>query len=105
MPTARSVYDVRVFDPEPGESSRATGVAWLLAIGATLLGDVPDGSGPAMRVKVAIFAADLDDPVKDWIEEPADARLLKAKIDSDLDQMDAETFAVEWGLPTPTDSN
>jgi hypothetical protein len=33
---------------------------------------------------------------------PADAGLLRQKIDSDLDHMAADTFASEWGLPTPT---
>jgi hypothetical protein len=93
------VYDVRVLDPEPGESTRAAGLAWFLAIGATLLDGAPGDATVGERVKVAIFATNADEPLKDWLEYPGDARLLKDKIASDLDEMDAETFAVERSLP------
>jgi hypothetical protein len=93
---ARSAFDVAVVD-EPNETFRATGVSWLLGAVSLLFGEVE--GGVPVRVKVQILSTGIGDPLKDWIEYPRDADLLKNKIQSDLDQMDADTFAAEWGLP------
>ena len=47
---------------------------------------------------VEIVAVDTDQTLMQWRERALDAQLLKEKIGSDLDQMDARQFAAEWGL-------
>jgi hypothetical protein len=98
MPTARSVYDVRVLDCQPGE----TGRAWFTGVLAALFSG-GDSSGAAERVRVEIVVIDTGEPLMDWMEYPMPAEALKERIESDLNQMDADTFAAEWGLPTSSE--
>jgi hypothetical protein len=92
---ARSAYEVRVVTAAPGE----TGRAWFL--GGLLAAFFKDGFGVATRTRVEIVATGTGDVLVDWKTQPVDAGLLKEKIESDLDRMDAQEFATEWGLPPP----
>lgn len=92
-PAARSVYDVRVLDPAPGEASRS----WLLGAIVAAFGDVTSRS----RVRVEIIATDTGELLADWTISPVEGLFLKAKIESDLNEMNADAFASEWGLSTP----
>jgi hypothetical protein len=71
---------------------------WLLgAIG------IPFGGDPSLgtqRVLVTIVAVESGVRLRDWTITPSPPGDLAGRIESDLDQMDADTFAAEWGLPS-----
>src|SRR5258705_13488859 len=96
---ARAAYDVAVVDLEPDDQTRDNARAWFIGLFTTLLGD-PGGVLP--RVRVEIWNSDTDELVFARLEDAGiAAELLKNKIENDLDQMGADTFAAEWGLPMP----
>jgi hypothetical protein len=89
---ARAAYEVRVIDTAPGENARSWFWGGLIA----LVAGGPDG--PLPRPRVEIVATNTEVPLIGWTILPDELPLLKAKIEGDLDQLDAETFASEWGL-------
>jgi hypothetical protein len=92
VPTARSVYDVRVVEIR---SLRATVRSWLVGGAGYLLGDT-DLLLP--RVRIEIVAVATGEPLSEWRLGATEATDFKAKIERDLDEKDAEAFAAEWGL-------
>jgi hypothetical protein len=76
---------------------------WILGALSELLGGDP--SLGTQRVRVEIVFRGSGEPLVDWMLWPRDAELLARKIGNDLDQMNADTFAAEWGLAGPGDSN
>jgi len=95
---ARSAYDVAVVDLEPDDQTRDNARAWLIGLFTTLLGDC---GGVLPRVRVEIWDSDTDELVFVRMENAGmAAEMLKNKIESDLDQMDPDSFAAEWGLPS-----
>jgi hypothetical protein len=88
---AGSVYEVRVLVPKPGEA----GLSWFVGTVVALLGLAGD---PIVRARVEIVTGSSDEPLMSWTMLSNEAGPLKEKIDRDLAQMDAETFAAEWGL-------
>jgi len=92
-PQARSDYDVRVVAIR---SLRETLRSWFISTVGWLLWGVFGPEGP--RVRVEIIALATGTPLAEWkcyVEEAAD---LKAKIERDLGEKDADVFAAEWGL-------
>ena len=83
-------------------SLRATVRSWLIGADGFFLGDT-DLLLP--RVRVEIIAVATGEPLSKWKLRTPAATDLKAKIERDLDEKDAEEFAAEWGLPTSTDGS
>jgi hypothetical protein len=97
--SARTAFGVRVVDPTAGD----TGIAVLLGgFFTAVFGDV---FGMRGTVTVQIVVAETGEPLVEWKSQPADAGLLRSKIESDLGQLDAESFASEWGLPSPNSAD
>jgi hypothetical protein len=91
---ARSLYDVRVLSVEPEEQAREAVTTFVRGAVEWILGGIPGGQ----RVRVEIVDVDTGEGLLSFMEAPDNAELLRRKIASDLDRLDAATFAAEWGL-------
>ena len=101
---AREVYALVIGEPGPDDSrdeaadfvGAVVGVPFALLTGSWFL----DGTKPK-RQAVRIVEIASGRSLVSWVESGVDLRLLAERISDDLNRLDANTFASDWGLDNP----
>lgn len=97
-PPARSVYELKVAEPT-SKQRRTRGL--LSFVGEMVASRAYEavGQGPDVYVTIEILDRGSGAVMRTWAELPVTATGLAQEIESDLDRLDAGSFASKWLQP------
>jgi hypothetical protein len=100
-PPARSVYEVKAAEPTDRDRRKRGFLSFVGEMVASR-GDAAVAEGPYVYVTIEILDRGSGAAMRTWAELPATASGLAQEIESDLDRLDADSFALKWKLEQPT---
>jgi hypothetical protein len=97
--SARSVYELHLIDPTTAERHHARAVEVIAEVLAGFSFGVV-GGGSSVKLTLDVVDRRTGATVLTMREFHESARRLAEMVDADLDRLDAEQFAAEWGVET-----
>jgi hypothetical protein len=98
---ARSVYELRVAQPTSKDRRKRGFLSFIGEMVASREYEAV-GQGPYVYVTIEVLDRDSGVVVRTWAELPVTAAGLAQEIESDLDRLDADSFASKWKLQPPS---